>query len=66
MLNAVGVEVHMFIRGDVFLRSFDPMVQETMTKRYEDVGIKIHRGYKGFASESILLPVLLIFLGEDW
>jgi glutathione reductase (NADPH) len=48
MLNAVGVEVHMFIRGEKFLRSFDPMVQETMTKRYEDVGVKIHRGYKGF------------------
>lgn len=48
MLNAVGVEVHMFIRGQVFLRTFDPMVQETMTRRYEAAGIKIHRGYKGF------------------
>ena len=33
MLNAVGVEVHLFIRGDTFLRSFDPMVQDTMTAR---------------------------------
>ena len=48
MLNAIGVEVHMFIRGETFLRSFDPMVQETMTKRYEDVGVKIHKGYKRF------------------
>jgi len=48
MLNAVGVEVHMFIRGETFLRTFDPMVQKTMTKRYEDVGIKIHRGYQAF------------------
>jgi glutathione reductase (NADPH) len=48
MLNAVGVEVHMFIRGQTFLRSFDPMIQETMTKRYEDAGVKIHKGYKGF------------------
>jgi glutathione reductase (NADPH) len=48
MLNAVGVEVHMFIRGDKFLRSFDPMIQETMTARYESVGVKIHKGYKGF------------------
>jgi len=48
MLNAVGVEVHMFIRGDKFLRSFDPMVQETMTARYESVGVKIHKGYKRF------------------
>ncbi|KAE9368308.1 glutathione-disulfide reductase [Stipitochalara longipes BDJ] len=48
MLNAVGVEVHMFIRGNTFLRSFDPMVQESMTARYESVGVKIHRGYEGF------------------
>lgn len=48
MLNAIGVEVHMFIRGETFLRSFDPMVQETMTERYESVGVKIHTGYKGF------------------
>ncbi|KAL2060057.1 hypothetical protein VTL71DRAFT_9879 [Oculimacula yallundae] len=47
MLNAVGVEVHMFIRGDKFLRTFDPMVQDTMTARYEDVGVKIHKGYTG-------------------
>ena len=38
----------MFIRGETFLRTFDPMVQKTMTKRYEDVGIKIHRGYLAF------------------
>jgi glutathione reductase (NADPH) len=49
MLNAIGVQVHMFIRGQTFLRTFDPMVQETMTKRYEDVGVIIHRGYKGFS-----------------
>jgi len=47
MLNAIGVDVHMFIRGQTFLRSFDPMIQETMTKRYEDVGVKIHKGYTG-------------------
>ena len=48
MLNAVGVEVHMFIRGETFLRTFDPMIQKTMTARYESVGVKIHRGYTGF------------------
>ena len=48
MLNAIGVEVHMFIRGDKFLRSFDPTISETMTARYESVGVKIHRGYKEF------------------
>lgn len=48
VLNAIGVETHMFIRGDKFLRKFDPMVQETMTKRYEDVGVKIHKHHPGF------------------
>ncbi|KAH8750091.1 hypothetical protein BGZ57DRAFT_775544 [Hyaloscypha finlandica] len=48
MLNAIGVEVCMFIREDKFLRSFDPMISETMTARYESVGVKIHKGYKGF------------------
>lgn len=48
VLNAIGVETHMFIRGDTFLRKFDPMVQETMTKRYEDVGVKIHKHHAGF------------------
>jgi glutathione reductase (NADPH) len=48
VLNAIGVEVHMFIRGATFLRSFDPMVQETMTTAYEDAGVIIHKNFKGF------------------
>jgi glutathione reductase (NADPH) len=47
MLNAIGVEVHMFIRGNTFLRSFDPMIQQTMTKTYEDAGVTIHKNYGG-------------------
>jgi glutathione reductase (NADPH) len=47
ILNAMGAEVHMFIRGKTFLRKFDPMIQETLTKRYEDVGIIIHREFPG-------------------
>jgi glutathione reductase (NADPH) len=48
MFNAVGVEVHMFIRGQTFLRTFDPMIQETMTKRYEEAGVVIHKSYGAF------------------
>jgi glutathione reductase (NADPH) len=54
MLNAIGVEVHLFIRGNNFLRTFDPMVQETMTKHYEAVGVKIHRGYTGMKEVELL------------
>jgi glutathione reductase (NADPH) len=48
MMNAIGVETHMFIRGETFLRNFDPMVQETLTKRYEDAGVIIHKKQKNF------------------
>jgi glutathione reductase (NADPH) len=48
MLNAIGIEVHMFIRGQTFLRNFDPMIQETMTRHYEEVGITVHKGYTSF------------------
>jgi glutathione reductase (NADPH) len=48
VMNAANVETHMFIRGDTFLRKFDPMVQKTMTDRYEAAGVKINRGHTGF------------------
>ena len=48
VMNAIGVETHMFIRGETFLRTFDPMVQETLTQRYEDAGVIIHKNHKGF------------------
>ena len=48
VMAALGVEVHMFIRGQTFLRSFDPMVQNVLTKRYEDTGVKIHKGFNNF------------------
>ncbi|CRG89473.1 putative transporter C1683,12 [Talaromyces islandicus] len=54
VLAAVGVETHMFIRGDTFLRKFDPIIQQTMTERYEAVGIKVHRQHKGFKEVQLL------------
>ena len=47
IMNALGVETHMFIRGKTFLRKFDPMVQETMTKHYEEMGVIIHKEHPG-------------------
>jgi glutathione reductase (NADPH) len=43
MFNALGVETHLFIRHDTFLRSFDPMIQEGVTKEYERLGVKLHK-----------------------
>lgn len=44
MFNALGTETHLFIRHDTFLRSFDPMIQEAVTKEYERLGVKLHKG----------------------
>lgn len=43
MFNALGTETHLFIRQDKFLRTFDPMVQDTITAEYEKQGIIIHK-----------------------
>lgn len=43
MFNALGTEVHLFIRYENFLRSFDPVIQEGIMKQYEKAGIKVHR-----------------------
>jgi glutathione reductase (NADPH) len=43
IFNALGTETHLFIRHNTFLRTFDPMIQNTMTAEYERVGIKIHK-----------------------
>ena len=48
VMNALGVETHMFIRGERFLRNFDPMISETLTQRYEDAGVIIHKNQKNF------------------
>ena len=47
VMNAIGVETHLFIRHNTFLRKFDPMVQETLTNHYEDIGVHVHRNHPG-------------------
>jgi glutathione reductase (NADPH) len=44
MLHALGSKTHFFIRGDKLLRSFDPMIQDTVTKEYERQGINLYKG----------------------
>lgn len=47
IFQALSSETHLMIRGDTFLRSFDPMVQEIVTKHYEEgMGMNIHRRSK--------------------
>lgn len=47
VMNAIGVETHLFIRHETFLRKFDPMVQETLTKHYEELGVHVHKNHPG-------------------
>ncbi|RAL11962.1 glutathione-disulfide reductase GLR1 [Aspergillus homomorphus CBS 101889] len=54
VMGAVGVETHMYIRGQEFLRKFDPMISKTMTERYESVGIHVHKGHQGFKEVQLL------------
>lgn len=56
VMNAIGVETHLFIRGNTFLRKFDPMIQETMTKHYEDLGVHVHRSHPGIKEVIQLNP----------
>lgn len=43
MFNALDTDTHHFIRQDTFLRTFDPVISENLTKEYERVGVKIHK-----------------------
>ncbi|KAL3265149.1 hypothetical protein ABHI18_000054 [Aspergillus niger] len=54
IMAAIGVETHMFIRGEHFLRKFDPMIQTTMIDRYEAMGVRMHRHYTGFREVQLL------------
>jgi glutathione reductase (NADPH) len=44
MLHALGSKVHFFIRGQKLLRTFDPMIQDAVTKEYERQGIDLQKG----------------------
>lgn len=43
MFHHLGSETHLFIRHETFLRTFDPMIQESIVDEYERQGIIIHR-----------------------
>ncbi|PVG02316.1 putative GLR1-glutathione reductase [Serendipita vermifera] len=43
VLNALGTETHLLIRGDTVLRTFDPMIQNTITDWTAHTGVNIHK-----------------------
>lgn len=56
VMQALGVETHMFIRGKTFLRKFDPMIQDILIKHYEEMGVTIHREHPGIKKVELLNP----------
>lgn len=46
VLNTLGSEVHMFIRGQTVLRTFDVTIQETLTPWMAHTGIQFHKGHQ--------------------
>lgn len=43
VLNALGSETHLIIRHDRVLRTFDPVIQDTLTPWMEKTGIHLHK-----------------------
>ena len=41
-LHALGADTHLFIREESLLRSFDPIIQDTLLAEYKRQGIHIH------------------------
>ena len=46
VFNSLGTETHLFIRRDKVLRTFDPMLQDTLTPWMEHTGVKVHKNTK--------------------
>ncbi|KAF9009473.1 glutathione reductase [Cyathus striatus] len=43
VFNALGTETHLIIRGETVLRTFDPVIQDTLTPWMEKTGIHLHK-----------------------
>ncbi|KZT11569.1 glutathione reductase [Laetiporus sulphureus 93-53] len=51
VFHALGSDVHMVIRGETVLRTFDPSVGEVLTRWMEHTGINFHKGSKVVRAE---------------
>jgi len=46
IFNTLGSETHLFIRYDKVLRTFDPVLQDTLTDWMVHTGLNVHKGTK--------------------
>ncbi|PCH38405.1 glutathione reductase [Wolfiporia cocos MD-104 SS10] len=51
VFHTLGSEVHMLIRGETVLRTFDPALGEVLTNWMEHTGINFHKGRKVVKAE---------------
>ena len=65
MFHHLGSETHLFIRHETFLRTFDPMIQETIVKEYERQGIHIHKNSSQSKVEKLSEPGWMKMHYED-
>jgi glutathione reductase (NADPH) len=67
VLAALGSNVHLVLRRHYALRSFDPMISETLDEEMQRAGITIHRdtgGVAGIALNSSLKKTMTLHNGE--
>lgn len=43
VFNGLGTETHLLIRHDTFLRSFDPIIAETLQDHMSNTGLNVHK-----------------------
>ncbi|PRT54351.1 Glutathione reductase [Wickerhamiella sorbophila] len=65
LLNALGVESHLIIRGDTVLRKFDDMIQQEVTNAYVKHGVKVHKGSNVQKIEKAANGRLTVHYGND-
>jgi glutathione reductase (NADPH) len=53
VLHTLGSETHLIIRGERVLRSFDPMLQDTLTGWMEHTGLNVHKQSKVVKVEGV-------------
>lgn len=43
VMNAFGVQTHLFVRGEMPLRKFDPLISQTLSELMQQEGVQLHK-----------------------
>ncbi|ODV98621.1 hypothetical protein PACTADRAFT_48342 [Pachysolen tannophilus NRRL Y-2460] len=64
VFQGLGSETHLVIRGETVLRSFDEIIQHTITDHYEKIGINVHKQSQVVKVEKIKDDFLKVHLNN--